>query len=71
MVLPISRHPSGSGWGSDYGEGIGYTGFALLKLEDYAFEQGYTSPFDPGYQYAQNVEKGFEYLFKYYLRRRL
>ena len=38
------------------------TGLALIKLEERAFELGY-SPFDPCYPYEQNVEKGLAYLF--------
>lgn len=63
--LAAQQLPDGS-WGSSWGEGIGYTGFALLKLEDYAYEQGYESPFDPEYIYAPKVEAGFDYIFKYY-----
>jgi fimbrial isopeptide formation D2 family protein len=41
---------------------VGSTGFALVKLEERAFELGYT-PFDPNYLYKLNVEKGLAYLF--------
>lgn len=41
----------------------GTTGLAVLKLEDRAYELGYSSPFDPGYPYSQNVEDGLAYLF--------
>jgi uncharacterized repeat protein (TIGR01451 family) len=40
----------------------GPTGLALIKLQERAFELGYT-PFDPCYPYKQNVEKGLTYLF--------
>jgi hypothetical protein len=43
-------------------EGVAMTGMAVLKLEDYAIEQG-KSPFDPSYQYSSNVQKGLNYLF--------
>ncbi len=41
----------------------GTTGFAVVKLEDRAIEQGYTSPFDPAYSYAGNVQSGLNYIF--------
>jgi len=41
----------------------GTTGLAVLKLEDRAYELGYSSPFDPVYPYSQNVEDGLAYLF--------
>jgi len=51
-----------------FGQGYDYaltakTSFAVLKLEEYAFENGYESPFDPGYKYAQNVTDGLNYIF--------
>jgi hypothetical protein len=39
------------------------TGFAVLKLEDKAFEDGYASPFDEAYPYHQNVIDGLNYIF--------
>jgi hypothetical protein len=49
-----------------YWQGGGYaaasTGLALIKLQERAFELGYT-PFDPCYPYEPNVEKGLSYLF--------
>ncbi|MBN1858241.1 hypothetical protein JW848_03440 [Candidatus Bipolaricaulota bacterium] len=44
-----------------YGE-LGPTGFGVLKLEDYAFESG-TDPFDPAYEYYDEVRLGFGYIF--------
>jgi len=44
-------------------ENVATTGLAVLKLEHYAYEKGYASPFDPAYAYHQNVEKGLDYLF--------
>jgi hypothetical protein len=38
------------------------TAFAVVKLEERAFELGKT-PFDPSYLYKENVEKGLAYLF--------
>ena len=48
-------------WGSY--EYVGYTGLALIKLEDRAFELGYDSPFDPEYAYSSNVTAGLNYLY--------
>jgi hypothetical protein len=42
---------------------VAYTGFALVKLEDRAFELGYASPFDADYPYRQNVISGLNFLF--------
>jgi len=47
-----------------WGEPVAYTGLAVLKLEHYAYELGYTSPFDPAYPYHENVEDGLNYIFK-------
>jgi hypothetical protein len=46
-----------------WGEPVAYTGLAVLKLEQYAYELGYASPFDPEYLYHQNVEDGLNYIF--------
>ncbi len=43
---------------------IACTGFAVMKLEDRAFELGYDSPFDPEYPYRANVIDGLDFLFK-------
>jgi hypothetical protein len=49
-------------WGDDFA--VAYTSFAVLKLEDYAFENDYPSPFDPSYPYADNVLAGLNYIFE-------
>lgn len=41
---------------------IGETGFALIKLQDRAFELG-KDPFDPSYAYYDSVMAGWNYLF--------
>ncbi len=53
---------SSTGYWQDWGYQAGPTGLALIKLEERAFELGYT-PFDPCYPYKENVEKGLAYLF--------
>ncbi|HEY65247.1 MAG TPA: terpene cyclase/mutase family protein, partial [Caldilineae bacterium] len=58
--LVAQQNPDGS-WGN--GEYVAVTAFAVLKLEDRAFELGYESPFDPAYQYSQNVIDGLNYIF--------
>jgi hypothetical protein len=45
-----------------YWDEIGPTGFGVLKLEDYAFEQDKT-PFDSDYEYVDEVLLGFDYIF--------
>ncbi|MFX1233917.1 MAG: VWA domain-containing protein [Promethearchaeota archaeon] len=44
-------------------EDVATTGLAVLKLETYAYEVGYESPFDPAYPYHENVINGLNYLF--------
>lgn len=51
--------PDGS-W--DACETVALTGFAVVKLEERAFEQA-ISPFDPGYEYSENVIDGLDYIF--------
>ncbi|MEM3017504.1 MAG: hypothetical protein QXO25_01335, partial [Candidatus Bathyarchaeia archaeon] len=58
--LASQQQPDGS-WSPDYYP-VGVTGQVLLKLEVHATLQG-RSPFDPGYVYHVNVEKGLRYLF--------
>jgi hypothetical protein len=58
--LVLQQQPDGS-W-SPGSAPVAHTGLALVKLCDRAYETGY-SPFDPGYEYAANVEIGFDYLF--------
>jgi hypothetical protein len=42
---------------------VARTGFAVVKLEDRAFELGYDSPFDPAYVYSAAVTAGLDYIF--------
>lgn len=56
----VSQQNVNGSWGSS--EAIAYTGFALTKLCDYAYEQG-LSPFDEEFVYHSNVESGFGYIF--------
>jgi hypothetical protein len=49
-------------WPAFY-EDVATTGLAVLKLETYAYEAGYESPFDLAYPYHQNVIDGLNYLF--------
>jgi hypothetical protein len=43
-------------------EQVALTGLVVVKLEDRAYELGY-SPFDPEYEYAENVHMGLNYIF--------
>jgi len=56
-----SQQQADGSWTPDYYP-VGVTGTAVLKLEAHAILQG-RSPFDPGYLYHENVEKGLNYLF--------
>jgi hypothetical protein len=62
--LAANQNPDGS-WPHTFmwGEPVAYTGLAVLKLEGYAYELGYASPFDPAYPYHENVAKGLDYIF--------
>lgn len=54
------QNPDGSWGGSDP---LAKTGLAVLKLETYALEHGFSSPFDPAYLYHDNVQNGLNYIF--------
>lgn len=43
-------------------ESVAHTAFAVVKLEDRAFELGY-DPFDSDYEYSQHVIAGLNYIF--------
>jgi uncharacterized repeat protein (TIGR01451 family) len=57
--LADQQNADGSFGTSDF---IGTTDFAVLKLETHATEQS-ISPFDPSYQYSDEVQDGLNYLF--------
>ncbi|MFX0054895.1 MAG: prenyltransferase/squalene oxidase repeat-containing protein [Promethearchaeota archaeon] len=59
----LANHQDDEGyWG--FPDRVGKTGLALLKFEERAKELGYDSPFNPEYIYSENVEKGFQYIFR-------
>jgi hypothetical protein len=62
--LALQQQADGSFGTQGSYQGVAPTGLAVLKLEDYAIEQG-KSPFDPSYQYSGNVQKGLDYIFKH------
>lgn len=53
------QNPDGS-WG-DWDQ-VARTGFAVVKLEDRAYELGY-DPFDDEYEYSENVIDGLDFIF--------
>ncbi len=57
----VTQQNTNGSWGTV--EEVAETGFVLTKLCDYAYEHGYSSPFDPNYQYSANVISGFDYMF--------
>jgi len=63
--LVAQQDPIDGSWGEEESldRKIGKTSFAVVKLEDLAFELGYESPFDPAYKYSSNVTAGLDYLF--------
>jgi hypothetical protein len=55
-----SHQNAGGSWGTN--NYVGITGFNVLKLEEYAWEQG-IDPLSDDYIYNDQVEKGLAYLF--------
>jgi len=55
--------PNYGSWNAYYGELEAGTGLALYKLQERAYELGYDSPFDPDYEYHQNVMDGLNWTF--------
>ena len=62
--LVLQQNPDGSWPAPDIYQDVAYTGFAVVKLEDRAYELGYDSPFDEDYPYHQNVIDGLNFIFK-------
>lgn len=61
------QNPDGS-WGSGYpnvSNPLAKTGLAVLKLETYALENGFQTPFDPNYPYNENVQNGLNFIFNH------
>ncbi len=61
-VAWIATHQNPAGYWYSTGNGVGYTGLNVLKLEDYAWEQG-IDPLSDAYIYKDQVKKGLAYLF--------
>jgi len=59
----VSQQQAGGYWSGGSASLVSETAFAVVKLEDRAFELGYSGPFDPAYPYKVNVEKGLNFLF--------
>ncbi len=57
----VSRQEEDGSW-NPWGDPVGHTGFAVVKLADRAFETGY-DPFDPAYMYSTNVTVGLDFIF--------
>jgi hypothetical protein len=60
--LTSQQNPDGS-WGSNQVQMTALTAFSLIKLEDRAYELEYDSPFDPTYNYSENVVDGWGFIF--------
>jgi hypothetical protein len=58
--LVAQQNPNGS-WG-EY-EQVAHTSLTVVKLEDRAYELG-TNPFDPEYEYSENVIEGLGFIFE-------
>lgn len=61
--LASQQNEDGS-WGTGSDVITAYTCFALIKLQDRAYElEEYDGPFDPDYPYYSNVIEGWDYIF--------
>lgn len=56
-----AQQTAGGNW-PHYGYPVATTCFALTKLQERAYELGYPSPFDPAYDYSDNVVAGWQYV---------
>ena len=56
--LVDQQNPADGSWSGC----VARTGFAVIKLEERAFELG-NSPFDPGYPYKAAIENGLDFIF--------
>ncbi len=61
--LAAQQHPDGSWSGFRDEEPVAHTGLALLAFEIQAIELG-LDPIGPDYEYAENVQKGLDYIFR-------
>jgi hypothetical protein len=60
--LAGEQDPINGNWG-DWDDQAAKTCFALVKLQERAYELGYESPFDTNYMYHTNVINGWTYIF--------
>ncbi|MCK4365766.1 MAG: PKD domain-containing protein [Thermoplasmatales archaeon] len=59
-------NPNYGSWGaysSEWDDATAITALVLIKLQDYAYELGYDSPWDPDYIYNNAITDGWWYLF--------
>jgi hypothetical protein len=56
-----SQQKNDGSWGDRYQAAV--TCFALVNLEERAYDLGYGSPFNPDYPYSNNVIRGWQYIF--------
>ena len=56
----VEQQNEDGSWG--WGVRVAHTAFAVVKLEDLAFELAY-NPFDPEYEYSHSVIDGLDYIF--------
>ncbi len=55
----VAQQLGNGSWGNQ----PAYTALVLIKLQDYAYDLGYDSPFNGNYIYSSNIIAGWEYLF--------
>lgn len=60
--LAAHQYPDGS-WYNNPNEITAETCLVLVKLQERAYELGYSSPFEAGYEYADEVDLGWDYVF--------
>ena len=59
--LAGEQDPTDHHWGT--GDETAKTCLVLVKLEERAYDLGYPSPFDPGYEYSDEIDLGWDYVF--------
>jgi hypothetical protein len=55
----LGQQQADGSWGYDTAK----TGLVLIKLQERAYELGYSSPFDPAYEYSDEIVAGWTYIF--------
>lgn len=65
LIWLASEQNTDGSWhrGTDDYDRAGVTAFVVLKMEDRAIELGFDDPFDPEYEYSDEVALGLDFIF--------